>query len=290
MRIENVQLNKISNISYKGRFFPKKLFSLKHDVFEKRQVKEVKKQPYDTTDDYAYYKSLSQIERASRYEKIGARTRAAAQDCIKAAKLLTDDLDKKYGKDGYTFVSLGTSPAGIAKAMELMGRHVKYVPISNLKNLSDDSKECWEKGSQIGRYLNFLHSIDLSKEDIEHSDKKYIIADYTFTGTSLKEVKNFIENSRKIKPKNIEYLSINNRLKELSLGDFEDEDFAGFFENYYLNYSRMEEFVGIPHMDVNNVGVSEELFEEDSVYQRTAKNFTFALAYELDRKRLLKKV
>ena len=56
---------------------------------------------------------------------------------VHSAIQMKEYFDEEYGKDGWAFVSIGTSPAGIGKALEFMGEDVRYVPISDLRYLSD---------------------------------------------------------------------------------------------------------------------------------------------------------
>ena len=112
---------------------------------------------------------------------------------LKNGKRFADRLHEKY-PDGFIFVSEGRSPAFIAKYLELQGEEVKYCPMSfntgGWKAFSPEAVEIYKK---------YLDTIGFTKEFAENSQKPIIIADYTVSGATLTEFKDFLESAYNIK-------------------------------------------------------------------------------------------
>ncbi len=150
------------------------------------------------------------------------------------APKLKDYLDKKYNEDGYVFISIGTSPSSIARVLEFMGVEVKYLPVSGLKNFdiySDVEIEAGAKGTK--EYKKFLDKQKINDRHIKKSKKKYLFIDYTDSGKSLKIYQDLIRNVFKINSDNVEFLSLNKIIGDLSDGS---EDFDKLVRYYIYNY------------------------------------------------------
>lgn len=76
------------------------------------------------------YFMLSDDLKDDLYSDIPLSTKLFAGENIIMAKVFKNALDEKFGEGKYKFVSLGTSPSCIAKAMELSGEDVVYLPMS----------------------------------------------------------------------------------------------------------------------------------------------------------------
>ncbi len=95
-------------------------------------------------------------------------------------KLFSERLHEKY-PEGFIFVSVGRSPAFLAKYLEFQGEEVKYCPISGLHcNYLQHFPV-----SFIQEYKNYLYNIGLTKELAENTQKPIIITDYVEHGHTL---------------------------------------------------------------------------------------------------------
>ena|GEM_PF-3104585 len=120
-------------------------------------------------------------------------------------------LDGKYGKDNYIFVSLGRSPAQIARVLEFSGVEVKYIPASNL-----NYPHCYGN-SEIADYFNFVLSKqgltkEKAAENFEKSGKKVVVCDYTQEGISLRKAEKVMHRAG-YKSKFTDFISLNEELK-----------------------------------------------------------------------------
>ena len=96
------------------------------------------------------------------------------------SKYFSKRIHEKY-PDGFIFVSVGRSPAFLAKRLEFEGEKVMYCPISSLRTYRDI-----DYSSKFLRlFKKYLDSIGLTKELAQTTDKPIIICDYTHVGTSL---------------------------------------------------------------------------------------------------------
>lgn len=154
-------------------------------------------------------------------EQIKALRESLSEKLIKdrdAVILLSDDVNqnlKKMYPNGYTFISIGRSPAVIGKALEYQGIDVKYCPISELSSSMFNAKDMILKFKQekVIKYKNYLDSIGLSSEEIKKSKKSYIFVDYTKSGDSLKIFKVLLERPEiGISSNNVQYKSLNKEI------------------------------------------------------------------------------
>lgn len=92
-------------------------------------------------------------------------------------------LDKKYGENNYTVMTLGRSLSSVEKCLgyKIGEDNIKMVPMSLASHfcLNPDTDE------DVESFRDYLNSIGLSKESIKKSDKALILADYSYTGQSL---------------------------------------------------------------------------------------------------------
>ena len=105
------------------------------------------------------------------------------------AERLKQKFDKKYGKGNYTIICIGRSLSSVGKVLgyKIGEENVKNIPMSGAGRYFTDLKYVneLEKNGAINNFRKYLNSIGLKKEDIENSDRKYIILDYCVTGKSL---------------------------------------------------------------------------------------------------------
>ena len=113
-----------------------------------------------------------------------------------AAEAIRQNLDKEYGKNNYTVITIGRSLASISKALaaRIGEDRVKNLPMSEISYFSkftsvedyqyyiDRLKRKYNKND----LLDFLSKMQLSKEKINNTDHKYIIMDYSISEDSLR--------------------------------------------------------------------------------------------------------
>ena len=82
------------------------------------------------------YKKLSDEQlKDFFYYNLDDNLQIAVEDNLAVALPLKELLDRKYGKDKYIFVSIGSSPSPIGRIFEFSGVETKYLPISKAPDL-----------------------------------------------------------------------------------------------------------------------------------------------------------
>ena len=204
-----------------------------------------------------------------------------ALDSAYTGMWLKNYYDEKYGENGYVFLSVGTSPAGAAKAMEYMGADVRYLPISDIRHVDIEDK------SQIDKYMkkeykDFLNSIGITKEKIEKDDKHYIIADYVCYGKTLKNM-NFIMNKwlgidkTKYTCENIKKVLE----KYYKMAGYPDGREA---TKDYLNYcyfGKIGLYCGIPHLPYDKLNEIEDKLKAEKTEK--TKCLEYVISYYLNK-------
>ena len=134
------------------------------------------------------YKTLSTEEIEAVRESCGYDVRMAASYSVDMGIELEKYFSDMFGKDDWTYVSIGNSPAGIGRVLQFMGIETRFLPISNLKNVPSftDLSEYDDKFSQYGE---FLKEQGLTQEKINETGKTYLFTDYVYTGRSIKTFK-----------------------------------------------------------------------------------------------------
>ena len=124
----------------------------------------------------------------------------------KVAFFAIQRLNNLYGKDNYQLVSIGTSPAFITESMAQLGVDTVFLPISNATYCKsglciDEMLKEYPNLNNVGKYLK-------TKINCDNSDKKVVLLDYSFSGKTLKTVKELTEKYCNIPPDKIEILDI----------------------------------------------------------------------------------
>lgn len=99
-----------------------------------------------------------------------------------------DGLDNKYGEDNWVLISLGRSVSSVAQVVgyKVGEDRVKQLPMSNAGIYSyDDIVDEHRETRNLERFKEYLSSIGLSKEDLDKSDKHFVLIDYCVHGKSL---------------------------------------------------------------------------------------------------------
>lgn len=239
--------------------------------------------------DIKAYKNLSIKEKLAIYSTIPKYTKEDAKKTIKLAKFLKRKLDKEYGKDKYIFISIGTSPASIGRAMEFMGVETKYLPISSLRFYQEPNKDIKQNSQGKKAYGEFLKSQGISRESLSNTDKTYLFYDFTATGRTLKCYKKLLRDTFNfpVKCQRVKFKSLNEELKEKA----EDSIFIKdeHVENYiYTNMAQQGsyEYAGVPHLEFREIEKIEDAIRNEN--SDKSKKFNFILITELEKKGLLK--
>ena len=102
------------------------------------------------------------------------------------AKLFSEGMHQQY-PNGFTLVSIGRSPAFLAKYLEFQGEDVKYCPVSNLSSI-----RLRVTPDFIQAYKKYLDSIGLTADFVETTEKPIIFTDFVFDGDTLRNFKSLL--------------------------------------------------------------------------------------------------
>lgn len=173
-------------------------------------------------------------------------------------KLFSNRVHEKY-PNGFIFVSVGRSPAFLAKYLEFQGKEVKYCPISNIRHYTEFLPYFVQK------YKKYLDSIGLTNEFVQKTQKPIIITDYTYWGGTLDNFSDLLAMPQIgiNKGKNVIYSPItkgNSRYsRENNIFDCWPDEVNNYFEDEYgfsdalyidmMGNDKTKQFTSIPHLD-----------------------------------------
>lgn len=137
---------------------------------------------------YFIYQSFSIANDADKY--------------IKEAKSLKSQLEQRF-PDGFSVVSVGSSPSVLCDILKLENINVKYLPFSRVLGFvfepnCKDFKKLYKEADITSDFIN--------------NEKNVVFLDYTYSGKCLKAIKAITEEMFD-KQKNVHFLSINKDLK-----------------------------------------------------------------------------
>ncbi|MBQ4077629.1 hypothetical protein IJD15_00410 [bacterium] len=259
------------------------------DVFEMSEELKNQKQAYgilSRNDKFSIdsFRSLSEEENLLLRNVADIDTKTAVNATVDLGVKFKSFLDDKYGENGYVFVSIGTSPSGIARVMEFSGVETKYLPVTDLTRVSSE-EDIDKHDDKYPTYIQFLKQQGLSKEEIDNSGKKYLFYDYTFTGKSLAIFEVLMKNKFGIDSENIEYHSLN---KDLMVAGNTIPNFhknANYYIEEYLKDSSMAMYGGVPHLRLDEM---DKVFTKKQSYGNAPNLFNFLMMHILDKSNLLK--
>lgn len=246
------------------------------------------------------YRKLTpaQISAVNNYE-----TKEAVDDNIAVALPLKDFLDKKYGKDKYVFVSIGTSPAPLGRVFEFSGVETKYLPISDLR-YSTGYRDVVE-AEYFYDYEKFLEEQGISKKNIEDSKKTFVFYDFTASGKTLRIFRDLMLKHLGLPEKQTDFRSLNEDIlalrdeirkikpdvitdrKLLKKFNIKDPSFANSYIGNYLAFSESSKYGGIAHLDYRNF---YQLNDAKNFESKSAKIYNLILIDELSKRGQLKQV
>lgn len=257
-------------------------------IYSNQSEKELSTQIFKKTRKFSIrnYNKLSkeQLEVLRSYCENDMQAKEAAQDNLEIGLKLKEYLDNEYGEDKYVFVSIGRSPAGIARVMEFCGVQTKYLPISNLRNYEDE--DCaYGAANGLREYGKYLHRQGITNEDIEFSDKKYLFFDFTDKGKSLRFVEKLIRKYYRVNKRNMQFRSLNAAIENAVKGDEYLKKRAELYIEKYLSKSGIESYCGIDALKVSEL---DRIGEQKKFESLTAKKYNFLIIDELQKRGLLK--
>lgn len=114
-----------------------------------------------------------------------------------AAEAIKKVLDAEYKRGNYVVITIGRSLSSISKLLEMkIGKeNVKNIPMSSMNRFyveGDNYNEYKDIAKNINElkgiedFKAYLNTLGLSREEINNSNKHYIIMDYTASGASLR--------------------------------------------------------------------------------------------------------
>lgn len=233
-----------------------------------------------TIDDY---KSLSRLEKSILREASSTYFQDADEN-IQVGLKVKEKLDKYHGENGYVFVSIGTSPAPLARVLEFMGVETKYLPITGLRPYFEDDKYKQFIG-KFSNYQEFLNEQGLGSEQVKNSDKKFLFYDYTFSGQSLDVFKRMMKENFGLNLPNVRFSSADFLCYSSCAKKIDPPDYAVEYVKKYMLDSNGEIIGGIPHLPIERIDAIDECALYESL---SAKSYNFALIDRLNKMKKLK--
>lgn len=120
------------------------------------------------------------------------------------------NLAKRF-PNGFTFVSIGRSPAVLAKLLQSQGGDVRFCPLSEMtvKHFIAPADK------HINEYAKYFEHFGLTKEAFESSDKPFVFVDHTEYGRSLANAETLLGlDGIGIRGENAVFLSLNKDLMQ----------------------------------------------------------------------------
>ncbi|MCD7878467.1 MAG: hypothetical protein LUG16_00870 [Candidatus Gastranaerophilales bacterium] len=260
----------------------------KNEILSKNILSQCKK--FNISD----YKKLTDIEKEALTKTSNFKIIKAAESNYELGLVLKKYLDKIYGEDKYVFVSIGTSPAGLARVLEFSGTQTKYLPISKIRKPDSMKLSEYKNGDmKLKNYGDFLKKQKITKEDINNSEKKYLFVDYESSGNSLKNFQKLLDVNYDIKENDkIKFLSLNTIMQMMctseSFSPFKQERLLKDMDSYMFHYLQchyIEDFAGIPHCSIKKL---ENISSLQNTENDNAKRYNYLIMHFLEEDGLLK--
>ncbi len=188
------------------------------------------------------FNKISRRRKEAAYETVPDGIKSLVNTDIGLGIAFKQTLDKKYGEGNYKFVSLGTSPACVAKAMELMGEDVVYLPMSF--SSATCAKPWLMKSPYIGMYKEYMSRKGLTNENLEKEKKTAVICDYTFSGRSLELSEFMLTGPLGLDKNRVETATMNSMIENSPLLPREVKD--EYLDNI-LKKEKTAVFCNVPH-------------------------------------------
>jgi len=195
--------------------------------------------------------------------------------------------------NGYRLISIGTSPAILCRALEILGCEVVYLPASGINRYR--TFEELEKEKNTKKLLKYLQLKNVGKDE-----KTNIVIDLTSSGRTLSHMEKLV---KKLSPNTVTFAltgysiskvldSIDSKNKPWKVNTIEEDD---FFED--MESQRIEEITNVPHFcmwkNINKYDMgyiysegktNKKLFAEFEEFSKPeARIFELILFHELDK-------
>lgn len=178
-------------------------------------------------------------------------------DLVENAKVLTDTskivkklFDKKYGKNQYTFVSIGRSLSALANSLEFMGVETKHIPFSVSGPLEkDEIVDYIINNKDLDIYKNFL------EEYLKQNPKKRnLFCDFAVSGETIDIFKNVLTHKDvQIASKKDKFIKLNEFLDKKAGSKEEFKNIVSKFINK-LYYECFDDYAEISSLYFGSIG------------------------------------
>lgn len=193
------------------------------------------------------FNQMSEIQKEEIYEKIPFPIKVLAGENIAMAMIFKNSLDEKYGEGEYKFVSVGTSPSCVAKAMEYMGEDVVYLPMTFSKGTV--TKSWLDNTPYKDMYKFYMTKQGLSNTRLKKEDKIAVVCDYVSTGRSLSLANYMLTNTFGLDPKRVKTVTMNSIIMEAE--DLTPEEKEKYLQDMLKN-EKIGDYSDVPHFDFLN--------------------------------------
>lgn len=188
------------------------------------------------------YYDLTFGEKENLYSKIPDTIRELAFLNADIGIIFKYALDEEFGEGNYKFISLGTSPACVGKAMEYMGEDVVYLPMSFSKHTI--AKPWLEESPYIDFYKEYMEEKRFSNKHLIEENKVGVLCDYIFTGRSFELSCYMLTDLLDIDKNLTEAVTMNSIIENSSLID---DDIKAEYLNELLKNEKTADFTDVPH-------------------------------------------
>jgi len=217
-------------------------------------------------------------------------------DIAKFAVALKKYYDELY--QNYTIISIGTSPAIITEVMQNIGCNVIFLPITNLRDYSENKLHPLRKNypTIASRYPNVdtLMKYATKKGIAKKNSGDLVVLDYTVSGKSLDTMVKILEERNDIDPDRINDHSIVDDINEIINGNNPLNLTSWNAKNleHDLRHSYFEDFINVAHFtfddssyygknySIKNKKNSEIFKEFDSFSQKYARAWALCSTHE----------
>ncbi|MCI1273406.1 MAG: hypothetical protein LKG27_03110 [Clostridiaceae bacterium] len=258
---------------------PDILYQVSNDTFCKSPIKTIedfyKAQKFEVED----YKNMTPELKNRIAKSVPAGVKYRVNETIGPSIAIKSFLDKKYGENNYIFLSLGTSPSTVAKALEFMGVETKYMPGSKLSELYCHHPHFYYK---IKAYAKYMNDLGIERKLLKSRQKKLVCYDFTFSGESLRMFKYMAWHEGKLSIFNTRFRSLNDDLYKIA----REKGHANMFDYFVKNHmgcSNVQHFSTIPHINFMEFDNIEKIMKNHN-YTRDVKFFNFDLFKALEDK------
>ena len=190
------------------------------------------------------------------------------------SKLFSEGIHKQY-PNGFTLVSIGRSPAFLAKYLEFQGEDVKFCPVSHLSSV-----RLRVTPDFIQAYKKYLDNIGLTADFVETTVNPIIFTDFVYDGGTLRNFKSLLalpefnmSNDKKMHFRSIAFFT--------EVGLLQQKDSYYLLDGMYHKYRKVFDepptaksmYSSVPYIDAQRYTVGTPYEEELSKYYQNGNQF-----------------